>query len=200
MSSRKLPDFLEVADLEKLLDAPARGSLIGVRNRAMLALMGRCGLRVGEVVGLRVGDIYLGVEKPYVRVTGKGNKERVVYLGTTTTATLSHFMMLRPKKGRSLFTVVCSGRRRFGNAKPGAAVSASSVRNMVAHFSTKVLGFKVNPHMLRHSVATHLLRRGASIRVVQQLLGHSSVQTTQVYTHFSDADLAGAAELMEPGL
>jgi integrase/recombinase XerD len=173
----RLPKAISIADIEKLLDAsgslePETGQLIQLRDRAVLELMYSCGARVSEVVDLDVDDFG---DSGLLRLRGKGEKERVVPVGSFAEQAVSSYLSrVRPgliaKPTPALFLNQRGGR-----------LSRQSIWQLIAKAS-EVAQLEVSPHTLRHSFATHLLEGGADIRVVQELLGHSSVSTTQVYT------------------
>lgn len=186
---RRLPKALTVEQVEKLLDAagpaPAEGaaagadSVIGLRDRALLELLYATGARVSEAVALDVDDV---AHTDIVRVRGKGDKERIVPVGSFARAALDAYLTrARPELSRR-------GRatpRLFLGAR-GAPLSRQSAWAVIQHAAERAqLTAHVSPHTLRHSFATHLLQGGADVRVVQELLGHASVATTQIYTHVS---------------
>lgn len=176
---RGLPKALSEQQVEALLEAPDTESPLGLRDRTMLELMYATGLRVSELISLQV--INLGINQGVVRVTGKGGKERLVPLGEEALSWLQRYLqdsrpeMLQGADCRRVFvTNRKSGmtRQAFWYAIRKYAVIAGISQN-------------VSPHMLRHSFATHLLNHGADLRVVQLLLGHSDLSTTQIYTHIA---------------
>ncbi len=181
---RKLPHFLTNDEVGKLLDAPPTLTVMGLRDHAILETMYSAGLRVSEVVGLNDGD--LEFEEGIARVRGKGRKERLSPLGSYAVDALLEYMqgrVLSPKepKGRDAPVFV----NRFGNR-----LTTRSVGRMLEKYIAALgLDSRTTPHTLRHSFATHLLDRGADIRSVQELLGHKSLVTTQIYTHLSTANL-----------
>lgn len=198
----RLPDALSGKELTALLDAPSRRSILGIRARCVLALMGKCGLRVSEVCGLETTDVRLDADAPFVRVIGKGDKERRAFLGGGMVALLKQWIEIRPKggRGRALFPVVRGGRRGLGIAKPGRAISRRSVGHMVKGFAVKAgIKRKVKPHMLRHTAATLALRSGEDLRKIQKMMGHKDISTIQIYTHIQDDELANMADRLDPG-
>jgi integrase/recombinase XerC len=172
---RSLPKALSQAQAGEMLDQDPR-SRFPLRDRAMLELMYSAGLRVSELVGTNVRDLDLRDQS--VRVRGKGNKDRVALFGSTCLAALRDYMESErtpPPHGDPLFT----------NAK-GARLTSRTVNNVVKRWARQAgLPPDVSPHTLRHSFATHLLDGGADLKSVQQLLGHESLATTQIYTHVS---------------
>jgi integrase/recombinase XerD len=172
-----LPEVLSVSEVETLLEQPEVSKPAGLRDRALLELTYACGLRASEAVGLKLNQIDMKVG--YLRILGKGNKERVVPVGKVAIEWLGNYLKSgRPKllgKKASYFVFVGRAgkpitRQRFWQLFKAYSISAG-IKN------------EVSPHVLRHSFATHLLEGGADLRVVQMLLGHSSICTTQIYTH-----------------
>jgi len=174
-----LPDVLAPEDVIRILDAPPPEDPIGVRDRAILELLYACGLRVSELVGLDTDRVDLDAQQ--VRVIGKGNKERRVPMGDEARERL-HRYRVGP---RQAWTAGKPTPAVFVGLR-GRRLSRESVWRMVKHW-TQVAGVRerVTPHTFRHSFATHLLEGGADLRVVQALLGHASISTTQLYTHLT---------------
>ena len=174
--AQRLPKALTIEQVERLLDAPERDTIIGLRDRALLELLYATGARVSEVVQLDVDDVVHG---DVLRVRGKGSKERIVPVGSYARAALDAYLTrARPELSRR-------GRatpRLFLGAR-GAPLSRQSAWLVIRDAADRAgLTAHVSPHTMRHSFATHLLQGGADVRVVQELLGHASVTTTQVYT------------------
>jgi integrase/recombinase XerD len=177
--AQRLPKALTIDQVERLLDAPDRDTVIGLRDRALLELLYATGARVSEVIQLDVDDVSHG---EMLRVRGKGSKERIVPVGSYARAALDAYLTrARPELSRR-------GRatpRLFLGAR-GAALSRQSAWLVIQDAAERAgLTAHVSPHTMRHSFATHLLQGGADVRVVQELLGHASVATTQIYTHVS---------------
>jgi integrase/recombinase XerC len=190
---RKLPHFLTTDEIARLLEAPPASAAMGLRDRAILETMYSAGLRVSEVVGLNDGD--LDAENELIRVRGKGRKERLSPLGTYALRALRKWLEKR----------VLSPKEAPGAAAPmfvnkfGRRLTTRSVARMLEkHLQITGLDGRTTPHTLRHSFATHLLDRGADIRSVQELLGHKSLVTTQIYTHVSTAGLRAAYQKAHP--
>lgn len=177
---RPLPQVLTVGEVERLLAQPAGEGPPVLRDRAILELLYAAGLRVGELVALDVGDVHLAAE--YVRCVGKGSKERVVPIGTHAVRALQRYLThARP---------VLAARRRSVPAlflnRRGGRLSRQSVWNLLRACARRAgIRRPIGPHTLRHSFATHLLDGGADLRAVQEMLGHASVATTQIYTHLT---------------
>ena len=195
----RLPDVLSERELSELLNAPSVRSMIGIRNRCVLSLMGKNGLRVSEVCQLKVKDIRLAADDPYVRIIGKGDKERRGFLGNGSVEMLREWIQVRPKRGDYLFPVIQRGRRTFGTAKAGRPISRRAVAYMVEHFAKKIeLGRRIHPHTLRHTAGTLAMRAGYSIRKVQKMLGHAVISATGIYTHVTDNEMSDMARRLDP--
>lgn len=170
-----------MGEVEALLEAAsATEGVVGLRDRALLELLYSTGARISEAVSLAVDDLDLDADTPLVRVTGKGRRTRVVPLGTHAVRALDAYLVrARPTlaaRGRSQGAVFLGVR--------GAPLSRQSAWAVLQDAAERAgLAAHVSPHTLRHSFATHLLAGGADVRVVQELLGHASVTTTQLYTH-----------------
>lgn len=189
---RSLPKTLDEAQVERLLAAPDVNEPLGLRDRAMLELMYATGLRVSELVGLVLANLSLA--QGVVRVVGKGNKERLVPLGEEAGRWLERYLAeARPLllKGATASEVFVTGRR--------AGMTRQSFWLRVKHHA-RVAGIEqpISPHGLRHAFATHLLNHGADLRVVQLLLGHSDLSTTQIYTHVAREGLKRLHEQHHP--
>ncbi len=173
---RSLPRPLSVADVQRLLGFPADATPSGLRDRAVLETLYGSGLRVSELVGLDVDD--LEMEEGSVRVMGKGSKERDVPLGGYARAALAAYLT----RARPSLATARSRSALFLNQRGGRLTRQGCAKILAAQVRKAGIGKRVTPHTLRHSFATHLLEGGADVRVVQELLGHASVATTQIYT------------------
>ena len=173
---RSLPHPLPVDDVTRLLDAPDATTPAGLRDRAVFEVLYGAGLRISELVGLDVDDVDL--EDGYVRVLGKGGKEREVPLGTYAREATSAYLT----RGRPVFASAASRAALFLNQRGGRITRQSCARLLATYAERAGIDRRVTLHTLRHSFATHLLEGGADVRVVQELLGHASVATTQIYT------------------
>ncbi len=189
---RKLPHFLTTDEIAKLLSAP-NSEPMGRRDSAILETMYSAGLRVSELVGLNDND--LDLIDGLVRVRGKGKRERLAPLGTFAIESLQTWLPLRKlKQSVSRGSLVPVFVNKFGSR----LTTRSVARMLEKYLMVTGLDLRTSPHTLRHSFATHLLDRGADIRSVQELLGHKSLVTTQIYTHVSTANLRQAYELAHP--
>jgi len=174
---KRVPSFLSEAEAASLLELPAGKRPIDLRDRAILELIYATGTRVSELVGLDDGDVHFG--ERLVRVRGKGKKERLVPFGRKAEETLRAYLAARP----SLQETGAAGPAVFLNYR-GERLTTRSVQRMVrAYIRKTAVSRRISPHSLRHSFASHLLGRGADLRVIQELLGHASLATTQKYTH-----------------
>jgi len=174
---RGLPKTLTEADVESLIAAPDVAKPLGVRDRAMLEMLYASGLRVSELVSLKAPQVSrdMGV----VRVMGKGSKERLVPLGEEGLAWLARYL----REARPALLAGQASDDLFITAR-GSAMTRQAFWQLIKHYAARAtLGKSVSPHTLRHAFATHLLNHGADLRVVQLLLGHSDISTTQIYTH-----------------
>ncbi len=190
--SQKLPDVLSLKEMLKFLDSIPVATALESRNKAMLELMYASGLRISEVIELTIHDVIW--EEALVRVMGKGSKQRIVPIAEESLAFLKKYYqidrqrILKEKQTAVLFL------NRFGNK-----LSRMGIWKMIDK-QTKLAGIKkhVSPHTFRHSFATHLLEAGANLRVVQMLLGHSSINTTQIYTNIDNRFIIKEHKLYHP--
>jgi integrase/recombinase XerC len=174
---KRLPLFLTLEEVKRLLEAPDPSTPQGLRDRALLELLYASGLRVSELTSLELGQINLDSNE--IRVWGKGSKERVVLMGEPAAEALRHYFeqgrpkLLTAKRSNAVLLT------RYGQRLP-----ARSVQKILEHYTLKAgLKKRVHPHTLRHTFATHMLDGGADLRVVQELLGHEQLSSTQIYTH-----------------
>ncbi len=175
---KKLPHFLGEQDLLRLLEAPPADTPLGLRDRAILETLYSAGLRVSELTGLNVGDVDL--DSGLATVRGKGKRERLAPLGEPALAALKTWLAQREL---ALGTAARTPDAVFLNKRGSRLTSRSVGRLLEKYLAHAGLDPRTSPHTLRHSFATHLLDRGADIRSVQELLGHRSLGTTQIYTH-----------------
>jgi integrase/recombinase XerC len=179
-AEKRLPRHLSVGETEKLLATPEVSSAIGLRNRAILELLYSTGLRVAELASLSLGDLAAAPEgeSSPLRVEGKGRKERLVVCGSTARKAVAEYLAVRGDFGPAE-----EEQALFLNSRGGRLTVRSIERMVEATALAAGLPGDITPHTLRHSFATHLLANGADLRVIQELLGHSSLSTTQKYTH-----------------
>jgi integrase/recombinase XerD len=174
---QSLPYFLSVEEVERLLAQPDTSSPVGLRDKAIIELMYSTGIRVSELAGIRVGDLQL--DAGCLRCIGKGNKERLVPVGKKALAVVEAYL----KKSRPELLKDNASAHLFLNQR-GRAMDRITIWKMMGRYGRKAaLRKPLKPHTLRHSFATHLLDRGADLRSVQMMLGHSDISTTQIYTH-----------------
>lgn len=176
--ARKLPSVLSFDEIEKILNAPNIEESGGLRDKAILELFYSSGLRVSELINLKTNDLYF--EEEVVRVFGKGSKERIVPIGSSAIYWVKEYLT----KTRPIFEKKDkSGGIIFLN-KRGTKLSRMSIWKIVDRYAKEAgLQKEIHPHLFRHSFATHLLEGGADLRAVQEMLGHSDISTTQIYTH-----------------
>jgi integrase/recombinase XerD len=184
--SQKLPGVLGRAEVRRLLEPPRGTDPIALRDRALLELMYACGLRASETVGLetRQVDLHDGV----LRVRGKGSKERIVPVGREAVRAVRNYL----SRGRPHLVGARTETRLFVNFRGGALTRQGLYKVMARRAGAAGLGEGITPHTLRHTFATHLLEGGCDLRSVQEMLGHSDVATTQLYTHLSNRHLKEA--------
>jgi integrase/recombinase XerC len=181
---KRLPKFLELEQIQKLLTTPDDTTLLGARDRAMLETLYSTGVRVSELVALNVADVdQVG---RVLRIRGKGRKERVTPIGPTALTSVKKYLDMRATDPRS---ATYDHQPLFVN-KHGQRLSTRSVRRKLDKYLVMCgLDPSISPHTLRHTFATHMLNSGADLRSVQELLGHQSISTTQVYTHLSTSQM-----------
>ncbi len=189
---RRLPKAITVDQVEKLLGAPTAGDLLGTRDRAILETLYSTGIRVSEVVAINRGD--LDLDAGGLKVRGKGRRERTVPVGSHAMAAIQRYLV----KAHEERVPMEPSSALFVN-KLGSRLSSRSVRRKVSKY-LKVAGLDpdISPHTIRHSFATHLLDNGADLRAVQELLGHQSLSSTQVYTHLTTARMREAYDRAHP--
>lgn len=176
--TRKLPDTLSLADIDKLIDAIDLSKPEGTRNKAMLEVLYGCGLRVTELTTLKISNLYLEIE--FIKITGKGNKERLVPIGSQAIKCLKLWL-----EEVRVHVPVQNGEEDivFLNRR-GKRLSRVYVFLMIKDLAERIgLKKSISPHTFRHSFATHLIEGGADLRAIQEMLGHESITTTEIYTH-----------------
>ena len=189
---KKLPNFLYPDEITRLFESPDKKTPQGLRDQAILEVLYGTGLRVTEIIRINMNDV--DFDEGEIKVLGKGSKERIVLFGSHAGTALHHYIrnarpkLLNGKKSAALFI-----NRR------GSRFTPRSVERMIVRYSQKAgINKKVTPHTLRHSFATHLLSGGADLRMVQELLGHVSLSTTQVYTHITKERLKEVYDSAHP--
>ena len=177
-TSRKLPDTLSIIEINKLIEAIDLSKAEGMRNKAMLELLYGCGLRVSELTNLKISNLFLDID--FIKILGKGDKERLVPIGTEAIKFLRIFIEeirvhIAVKPGKEDFV--------FLNMR-GSPISRVMVFLIIKDLAKKAgINKSISPHTFRHSFATHLIEGGADLRAVQEMLGHESITTTEIYTH-----------------
>ncbi|EEI70022.1 site-specific tyrosine recombinase XerD [Lentilactobacillus hilgardii] len=191
--SKTLPDVLSVSEVNKLLSMPNVSKPLGVRDRAMLETLYATGLRVSELVNLRLVDLHLPMK--LIQTVGKGDRERIIPIGDVAIDWITKYLkttridLLRKRTNTDFVFLNAHGRR----------LTRQAIWQMIKKY-VKLAGIKrhVTPHTLRHSFATHLLENGADLRIVQELLGHADISTTQIYTHISHKHLTEVYQKFHP--
>ena len=191
--SKTLPDVLSVSEVNKLLSMPNVSKPLGVRDRAMLETLYATGLRVSELVNLRLVDLHLPMK--LIQTVGKGDRERIIPIGDVAIDWITQYLkttridLLRKRTNTDFVFLNAHGRR----------LTRQAIWQMIKKY-VKLAGIKrhVTPHTLRHSFATHLLENGADLRIVQELLGHADISTTQIYTHISHKHLTEVYQKFHP--
>ncbi len=188
-AEQHLPRFLSVDDVFSLIEKPDTMGFINSRDRAILELLYSSGLRVAEAAGLNLEDV--NTKEGLVKVRGKGKKERIVPLGSKAVEAIKTYMVekiLLKKKNKALFL-----------NKSGTPLSDRGIRRIVVKYARLIgISGQVGPHTMRHTFASHLLQAGADLRVIQELLGHASLSTTQKYTHIDIAHLMDIYDKAHP--
>lgn len=182
---RTLPDVLTVEEIDAMLATFDMTSPKGCRDSAMVEVLYSCGLRVSELTTLKISDLFFG--EGYIRIVGKGDKQRLVPISNIARDKIQYYMDFRTPASRSEATVFLNNR-----GKPLTRVMVFNIIKQAALLAG--IDKQISPHTLRHSYATHLLEGGANIRQVQELLGHESILTTEVYTHVNRKHLRGVVE------
>ncbi len=174
-----LPKYLTIDEVSELLELPNMSKSIGIRDKSILEMMYATGLRISELIGLKTNNIYL--EENFIRVMGKGNKERVIPFGKKA----GQYLIEYYEKARQLLLKDKTTDFVYLNAR-GSGITRQGAWKIIKAYGLKLgITFDLSPHVLRHSFATHLLENGADLRSIQLLLGHSSISTTEIYTHLA---------------
>lgn len=192
-TGRKLPDVISTGEIDKLISAIDLGKAEGERNRAILETLYGCGLRVSELVNLQISDLFF--EEGFIKVTGKGNKQRFVPVSPYTQKYINIYLkeirLHLPIKKEATDTLFLNRR--------GNKLTRAMIFTIVKQLSKRAgIDKKISPHTFRHSFATHLLENGADLRAIQQMLGHESITTTEVYMHIDRKHLRQVIEQFHP--
>jgi site-specific recombinase XerD len=189
--------FLDSGEISRLLNQPLLSTAVGLRDKAILEILFSTGLRVSEMVSLNRDQINLKTRE--FGVVGKGGKTRVVFISKQSAEFISRYLRARTDKHKPLFTRI-GGKKDISLTDENMRLRARSVQRLVKHYVTLAkLPVMATPHTLRHSMATDLLRAGADLRSVQEILGHKNIATTQIYTHVTDARLREVHEKYHRG-
>ena len=187
--SSPLPRFLTEDEMDRLLQAPDTQTTEGLRDRAMLEVMYATGMRVSELISLKLAD--LNLDGGIIVCHGKGSKERRIPIGKSATRWLERYIAARARAGRD-------ERARLFLNSAGGPLTRQMAGKMIKRYAVRASLANISPHTLRHSFATHLLQRGADSRSVQALLGHSDISTTQIYTHITDRHMRQTYDRFHP--
>jgi integrase/recombinase XerD len=190
---KTLPKFLSVSEVDMLLAAPDASVPRGLRDRALIEVLYATGLRVSELINLKPQDVNL--ESGYLTTTGKGRKQRLVPLGDEAASWVVRYL----KDGRPALLKRASSPKLFVNARRGSGLTRVGFWKILKAYGRQAgITASLSPHVLRHSFATHLLERGADLRAIQMMLGHSDLSTTQIYTHILEARLRAVYDQFHP--
>ena len=189
------PNFLSIEDVDTLIAQPDVSTPLGLRDRALIELLYATGMRVSELVGVRITDLHL--DEHYLTCIGKGNKERLIPIGEQATDWVTQYL----RRGRATLLEGQAGRasnRLFLNARGGSLSRVGFWKILKGYGRRANLPRGLSPHVVRHSFATHLLERGADLRAIQMMLGHTDLSTTQIYTHVLEARLRTIYDRFHP--
>lgn len=176
--SRRLPEVLNVREINAILDQPDSTDTIGIRDKAILELFYACGTRISELINIKVNDLFLKEE--VIRVYGKGSKERLIPIGSSAIKWIEEYL----QKSRPLLAKSHKSQNYLFLNQRGTKFSRMGIWKIVNYYAKRAgIEKNVHPHTFRHSFATHLIEGGADLRAVQEMLGHSDISTTQIYTH-----------------
>jgi len=193
---KKLPHFLSINEVDVLLETPDRSTVMGLRDMAIMETLYSTGIRVSELVGLDEGniDFFAGM----IKVQGKGKKERLVPIGSHAIKAINEYLDSRSKSKKEEEEKVSRSEPLFLNKFGGRLTARSVARSLNKYLKMSGVNLLTSPHTFRHSFATHLLDKGADLRSVQEMLGHSSLSTTQVYTHITTERLKNVYDKAHP--
>jgi len=188
-----LPKFLSLDEVDRLLAQPDTGTARGLRDKALIEVLYATGVRVSELIALRAGD--LNLDEGYLTCIGKGDKQRMVPLGHEAADWVRRYL----REGRPMLAGRKSSPWLFVNARGGGALSRVGFWKILKQYGIKAgVSRDLSPHVLRHSFATHLLERGADLRMIRMMLGHADLSTTQIYTHVLEARLRASYDKFHP--
>ncbi len=190
---KRLPEVLSIGEVERLLNKPDLKRWLGVRDKASLELAYATGMRVSELINLNIQDLNMDIG--FVRCKGKGGKERIVPMGRVASESINRYL----QKVRPLLIKKRQGTQRLFLTRLGRGMSRQNFWKIIKKYA-RLSGIKktITPHTLRHSFATHMLERGANLRVVQEMLGHADIVTTQFYTHIDKSRLKSIHQKYHP--
>ena len=192
-TGRKLPDTLTVEDIDRLIRAIDLSTNEGERNRAMLETLYGCGLRVSELVSLKISDLFF--EEGFIKITGKGNKQRLVPISNVT----QKYILLYKNTVRTHITVQKGFEDTLFLNRRGKQLTRAMIFTIIKNLAVTIdLNKTISPHTLRHSFATHLLENGADLRAIQLMLGHESITTTEIYVHLDRTFLTEVINSFHP--
>ena len=192
-TGRKLPDTLAIQDIDNLIEAIDLSTNEGERNRAMLETLYGCGLRVSELVSLKISDLFF--EEGFLKITGKGNKQRFVPIGDFT----QKYIQIYKSTVRSHLTIQKGHEDTLFLNRRGKQLTRAMIFTIIKDLSVKInLNKTISPHTFRHSFATHLLENGADLRSIQLMLGHESITTTEIYVHLDRKHLTQIMNTFHP--
>jgi integrase/recombinase XerD len=190
---RKLPDTLSIIDIDRLIAAIDLSSNEGERNRAMLETLYGCGLRVSELVSLKISDLFF--DEGFIKITGKGNKQRFVPIGSYT----QKYIEIYKDNIRSHLTIQKGHEDTLFLNRRGRQLTRAMIFTIIKDLAVKIdLNKTISPHTFRHSFATHLLENGADLRSIQLMLGHESITTTEIYVHLDRKHLLEIMNTFHP--
>ncbi|MFA7234660.1 MAG: site-specific tyrosine recombinase [Terrimicrobiaceae bacterium] len=189
---RHLPETLNPGDVRRLIESVGPGDPQGLRDRAMLELLYSSGLRVSEICNARLEN--LDLDAGFIRITGKGNKTRMVPIGVPAVSAMNDYLdsgrpaLVKPRTGAEIFLSI-----------RGKKLTPQRIWQLIKQYAARAgLDINVYPHLMRHSFATHLLGGGADLRIIQELLGHADISTTQIYTHVEKSGLGAVLKKFHP--
>lgn len=192
-TSRKLPDVLSLEEIDLLISKIDLSIEQGERNLAIIELLYGCGIRVSELVDLKISDLFF--EENFIKVTGKGNKQRLIPIGNITKQNINNYLL----NSRNKIKVINTFKDHVFLNRRGKNLSRAMIFTIIKKLAKKANFSKsISPHTFRHSFATHLLENGADLRTIQQLLGHESITTTEIYMHLDNKYLSEALNKFHP--